>query len=80
MKGERSLIHNGYVWDVFAYFPCNASGVRVATRKTSYGACRFAARFSKLNHVETSAVWRHDPLLDEKMNRSPRTNAAESRR
>lgn len=68
MTGERSLARNGYRWDVFAYFPCNASGVRVAVRKTSRGAAQFAARFGRLNRVNTSTKMRHDPLLDVVMN------------
>lgn len=46
----------GYVWDVFAYFPFNAGGVRVAVRKTRHGAERFARLFKRRNRVETS--WR----------------------
>ena len=53
MIGERNMIRAGYRWHVFAFFPCNASGVRVAIRKTLHGAVRFANWFSKTNHVET---------------------------
>ena len=43
------------VWDVFAYFPCNSSGVRVGMRRTREGAIRLMERFTKRNRVETSA-------------------------
>lgn len=56
MFGERRMIAAGYRWAVFAYFPCNASGVRVAIRKTRAGAIRVAERFTKTNHVDTSVV------------------------
>jgi hypothetical protein len=61
MFGERKMIASGYRWDVFAWFPCNASGVRVATRKTLRDAVRFANWFSKTNHVDTGykAAARH---------------------
>lgn len=72
MFGQRQMIRNGYRWDVFAYFPCNAGGVRVAVRKTPEGAARFAASFARLNRVNTSTKMRHDPLLDEVMNTKKR--------
>jgi hypothetical protein len=43
------------VWDVFAYFPCNASGVRVGIRKSRDAAIRFMNSFTRRNHVETGA-------------------------
>lgn len=43
------------VWDVFAYFPCNSSGVRVGVRRTRESAIRLMDRFTKRNRVETSA-------------------------
>jgi len=54
MKGERQLVRAGYAWHVFAQFPCNVSGVRVAVRKTPRGAEHFAKMFAKRNNVETS--------------------------
>lgn len=69
MTGERNMIRDGYRWDVFAYFQCNASGVRVAVRKTKRGAVQQAERFTKRNNVATNIKLRHDPLLDEVMNK-----------
>lgn len=72
MKGERNMIAAGYRWDVIADFPSNSCGVRVATRKTKRGAARFAKWFYKRTrpHVECVFVTlRHDPLLDEVMNK-----------
>lgn len=74
MTGERNMIRDGYRWDVFAYFPCNAAGVRVATRKTRRGAERCADRFGRLNNAPTSFRLRHDPLLDENTNKKRRTS------
>lgn len=54
MMGERKLIKAGYRYHVFAHFPGNASGVRVAIRKTARTAKRFAQAFSKKNHIEVS--------------------------
>jgi hypothetical protein len=56
MKGIRNMTRLGYYWNIYAYFPCNAGGVRVATRKTPEGAERFARSFSKKNKVDVS--WR----------------------
>jgi len=53
MTGERLMARDGYRWDVFARFPCNASGVRVAVRKTPGGAMSFAERFGRTNRVDT---------------------------
>lgn len=66
---ERSLIEAGYRRDVYAQFPCNTVGVRVGTYKTLHGAAKFAVKFSQLNKVKTWLKLRHDPLLDEVMNR-----------
>ena len=52
--GVRNVIRAGYSWHVFAYFPCNASGVRVVVRKTPEGAERFAKLFAARNSVETA--------------------------
>mgnify|MGYP001594327698 CR=1 len=42
------------VYDIIARFPCNASGVRVAVRKTIPGAKRYAQLFSRRNgYVKT---------------------------
>lgn len=68
MLGQGDMIKAGYRWDVFAYFPCNASGVRVAVRKTKRGAVQQAARFTAKNRVATGVKLRHDPLLDDVMN------------
>ncbi len=68
MKGERNMIRSGWRWDVIADFPGNASGVRVASRKTKSGAGRFAQWFYKRTrpHVECMFIkLRHDPQLDE---------------
>lgn len=46
----------GYSWFVYAYFPCNASGVRVGIRASQGAAERFARAFSKRNRVET--MWK----------------------
>jgi len=54
MKGIRNLNRAGYAWHIFAYFPCNAGGVRIAVRKTPEGAERFAKLFAKKNDVDTS--------------------------
>ena len=48
-KKERIVVW----YDVFAYFPCNASGVRVATRRSPEAAQRFMANFTKKNRVGT---------------------------
>jgi hypothetical protein len=56
MKGIRNVTRAGYAWHIFAYFSCNAGGVRIAVRKTPEGAERFAQIFSKKNNVET--MWR----------------------
>ncbi len=63
MFGERNMTRAGYRWTVFAYFKCNSGGVRVAVRKTSRGAERFAELFSQRNRVETShrLVWSRNP-------------------
>lgn len=63
------MIKDGYRWDVFAYFVCNAGGVRVAIRKTQRGALRFAERFAKINRAATGVKIRYDPLRDLKMNK-----------
>lgn len=71
MTGERNMIRNGWRWDVIADFPCNSTGVRVATRKTKRGAARFAKEFYRKNRRHVECVFprlRHDPLLDEVMN------------
>jgi len=71
--GERNSIRSGYRWDVFASFVCNASAVRVATRKTKRGADRLAGRFAEVNRKfgcdGAYSKLRHDPLLDEVMNK-----------
>jgi len=72
MFGQQQMIRSGYRWDVFARFPCNAGGVRVAVRKTPEGAARFARRFARLNRVNTSTRIRYDPLLDEVFHRKKR--------
>jgi len=59
VQGERSLTHAGYAWHVFAYFPCNTSGVRVAVCKTSQGAERAARAFARKNKVHVT--WRRMP-------------------
>ncbi len=64
MTGERNMIRAGYRWDVFAKFACNASGVRVARRKTRRGAQRFADRFGSLNRIPAWLKLQHDPRLD----------------
>lgn len=73
MRGERAMARNGYRWDVVARFVCNAAGVRVGTRKTKRGAELLAKRFARINRglgVEYAHVrLRHDPLLDEAMNK-----------
>lgn len=46
------------VWDVFAYFPCNASGVRVGVRRTRGGALRYMDSFAHKNHVTTTMRFR----------------------
>lgn len=56
MRGERRQARAGFRYHVFAYFPCNASGVRVAIRKTPAGAERAALAFAKRNRVDVS--WR----------------------
>ncbi len=43
------------VWDVFAYFPCNAGGVRVGVRRSREAAIRYMDSFTRRNRVETSA-------------------------
>jgi len=43
------------LWDVFAYFPCNASGVRVGVRGTRAAAMRLMDSFTRKNRVDTSA-------------------------
>ncbi len=76
MTGERDMARAGYRWDVFADFLCNTGGVRVAIRKTKRGAEMTAARFAEANlrfGVEQTYVkLRHDPLLDDAMNRKRR--------
>jgi len=71
--GERSSIRSGYRWDVFASFVCNASAVRVATRKTKRGADSLAERFVEVNRKfgcdNAYSKLRHDPLLDDVMNK-----------
>lgn len=72
MTGERNLIRNGWRWDVIVDFPCNSGGVRVATRKTKRGAGRFARKFYRSNRPDVECVFiklRHDPLLDDVMNK-----------
>lgn len=49
-------LDNNYRWHVFARFPCNASGVRVAIRKTERGAEKYARKFARKNRVPTSWV------------------------
>lgn len=56
--GDRNLVRAGFAWHVYAYFACNAAGVRVAVRKSSRGAERFALAFAKKNNVATSWVVR----------------------
>jgi len=46
------------VWDVFAYFPCNASGVRVGVRRTRRGALRYMDNFAHKNRVATTMRFR----------------------
>jgi hypothetical protein len=53
MFGERKMVRAGYAWHIFAKFPCNSGGVRIAIRKSSYGAERFAVKFSEQNNVAT---------------------------
>jgi hypothetical protein len=60
MIGDRKMASDGYRWDVFARFPCNASGVRVAVCKTAGGAMRFAERFGRKNRVDTWTKIRFD--------------------
>jgi hypothetical protein len=72
MTGERNMIRSGWRWDVIADFPCNTSGVRVATRKTKRGAGQFARTFYRRNRPHVECVFtrlRHDPLLDDVMNK-----------
>jgi hypothetical protein len=47
------MVRAGYAWHIFAKFPCNSGGVRIAIRKSSYGAERFAVKFSEQNNVAT---------------------------
>lgn len=54
MRGERRLVRAGYRWHVFAYFPCNAAGVRVAVCRSPQGAERFASAFAAKNGVDVS--------------------------
>jgi hypothetical protein len=44
----------GWAYHVFAYFPCNASGVRVAVKRSRAAAQKFADTFAKRNRVETA--------------------------
>jgi hypothetical protein len=67
MIGDRKMASDGYRWDVFARFPCNASGVRVAVRKTAGGAMNFAKRFGRTNRVNTWTKIR----LDRSVTRTP---------
>ena len=46
------------VWDVFAYFPCNASGVRVGVRRSRGGALRYMDSFAHKNRVATTMRFR----------------------
>lgn len=48
-KKERIVVW----YDVFAHFPCNASGVRVATRRSPEAAEKFMESFTKKNRVGT---------------------------
>ena len=43
------------VWDVFAHFPCNASGVRVGVRRSREAATRLMNSFTRKNNVDTTA-------------------------
>ena len=52
MKRKPSKIR--VVWDIFAYFPCNASGVRVGVRRSIEAAQRFMDSFARKNRVETA--------------------------
>lgn len=76
MIGERKSIRSGYRWDVYVSFICNTSTVRVGTRKTKRGAERLAERFvvmtRKLGCEHAYVKLRHDPLLDDVMNRTRR--------
>lgn len=72
MKGERNMIRTGYRWDVIADFKCNNAGVRVGVFKTKRGAAREVHRFYRANRRYLECVFtrlRHDPLLDETMNK-----------
>lgn len=66
------MIRAGYRWDIIAEFQ-HGCGVRVAVRKTKRGAERFAETFRRINRLRlTHLRLRHDPLLDEVMNRRRR--------
>jgi hypothetical protein len=72
MYGERNLIKHGYRYDIIVDFPTNRGNVRVAVRKTKRTAERFAELFRKRNKLPRGSTWlrlRHDPLLDEVMNK-----------
>lgn len=43
------------VWDVFARFPCNSSGVRVGVHGSRAAAIRYMDSFTRRNRVETTA-------------------------
>lgn len=66
------MIRAGYRWDVIADFKCNSVGVRVGVFKTKRGAARECKRFYRANRRFLECVFtrlRHDPLLDEVMNK-----------
>lgn len=70
--GERNLTRAGYRFDIIVDFPGNNGNVRVAVRKTKRGAERFAELFRKRNKLPRGSTWlrlRHDPCLDEVMNK-----------
>lgn len=72
MFGERNMIRNGYRWDVIACFKGGGGGVLVTVRKTKRGAQRFADKLRRnlSPHVEQAYLrLRHDPLLDDVMNK-----------
>lgn len=45
-----------FAYDIFAHFPINSGGVRVARRRTIQGVANFCEKFGKLNKCEMS--WR----------------------
>jgi hypothetical protein len=61
VRGERKQAAAGYAYHLYAYFTCNASGARVAIRKTSRGADRFATTFAKKNGVDVTYQLKRNP-------------------